>query len=200
MNFAEEAPACDSGSAVIAPKVLPKENLELVQSSLYPIMPFMIMMDNESNSFGFQENKPPTEHQGYTDFYSTTDDIGLKYFTPNGANFYFNSDQGSSSFDCSNFGWSENCSRTPEIFSVLSATIEDDQTQYLEDASLAKKPESSSEYLLPADENTVNIFFEELLALESEIKFFQMLYLCLSLYIHEWRNYSRWDRYGSLVF
>ncbi|KAL2462488.1 Ethylene-responsive transcription factor Related to AP22-12 [Forsythia ovata] len=177
VNFAEDAPASASGSSVnvIAPKVLPKESPELVQPSLNPIMPFM-NMDNESNYFGFLENKPPTEQHGYTDIYSTTDVMGLKSFTPDGANLYFSSDQGSS-FDCSNFGWGENYSRTPEISSVLSATVEDDQAQFLEDACLAKKPEFSSESLLPADENTVNNLSVELSEFESEMKLFQMPYL-----------------------
>ncbi|GFQ07578.1 ethylene-responsive transcription factor 1 [Phtheirospermum japonicum] len=64
-------------------------------------------------------------------------------FSPN---VYFSSDQGSNSFDCSDFTWGgENCTKTPEISSVISAVIEDDQAQYVEDAGLAMKAKSGME-------------------------------------------------------
>nr|DAD31341.1 TPA_asm: hypothetical protein HUJ06_010192 [Nelumbo nucifera] len=51
----------------------------------------------------------------------------------------FNSDQGSNSFDCSNFRWGECEPKTPEISSVLSSTMEklpalEFQIPYLEDS------------------------------------------------------------------
>ncbi|GFP85743.1 ethylene-responsive transcription factor rap2-12 [Phtheirospermum japonicum] len=47
------------------------------------------------------------------------------------SNFYLSSDQGSNSFDCSDFNWSDNnnCAKTPEISSVLSSVVENDQTK-----------------------------------------------------------------------
>ncbi|KAI3524912.1 hypothetical protein L1887_03581 [Cichorium endivia] len=48
--------------------------------------------------------------------------VGIKPFTPseNAAVFHFNSDQGSNSFGCSDFGWGEHSAMTPEITSVFS--------------------------------------------------------------------------------
>ncbi|KAL0354431.1 UNVERIFIED_CONTAM: Ethylene-responsive transcription factor RAP2-12 [Sesamum radiatum] len=101
--------------------------------------------------------------------------MGLKPLTPtDGTNVYFSSDQGSNSFDCSDFGWGDNCAKTPEISSVLSAVIEDDQAQFMEDGGPAKRAKSSSEDLVPRDDNTVNKVSDDLSAFDSQMKLFQM--------------------------
>ncbi|KAK4395029.1 Ethylene-responsive transcription factor RAP2-12 [Sesamum angolense] len=101
--------------------------------------------------------------------------MGLKPLAPtDGTNVYFSSDQGSNSFDCSDFGWGDNCAKTPEISSVLSAVIEDDQAQFMEDGGPAKRAKSSSEDHAPRDDNTVNKVSDDLSAFDSQMKLFQM--------------------------
>jgi EREBP-like factor len=80
---------------------------------------------------------------------------------------YFNSDQGSNSFDCSDFGWGEHCSKTPEISSILSATAEVDESQFAEEANPASKKQKTFEL------GDVNDFAD----FESEMKFFQTPFL-----------------------
>ncbi|KAK4479196.1 hypothetical protein RD792_014707 [Penstemon davidsonii] len=162
VNFPEDAPASASKRAikVNSRKVLPKENPESVQPNASQDTGFMNMLNNDYyDSFGFAEEKPQMIPTG---------DMGLKPLTPiDGANVYFSSDQGSNSFDCSDFGWGENCAKTPEISSVLSAVVEDNQAQFVEDASPAKKAKSSSE----------DVISEDTSAFDSQMKLFQMPYL-----------------------
>ncbi|PIN21255.1 hypothetical protein CDL12_06045 [Handroanthus impetiginosus] len=133
------------------------------------------MLNNNSyNSLSFEE-KPQTN---FSDDYCATNDVGLKPLTPmDGTNVYFSSDQGSNSFDCSDFTWGDNCSKTPEISSVLSAVSEDDQAQFVEDASPAKKQKSRLEDLVPSDVNSVNKLPDDLSEFDSQMKLFQMPYL-----------------------
>ncbi|KAL3825067.1 hypothetical protein ACJIZ3_021096 [Penstemon smallii] len=162
VNFPEDAPASASKRTikVNSRKVLPKENPESVQPNASQDTGFMNMLNNDYyDSFGFAEEKPQMIPTG---------DLGLKPLTPiDGANVYFSSDQGSNSFDCSDFGWGENCTKTPEISSVLSAVVEDNQAQFVEDASPAKKAKSSSE----------DVISEDTSAFDSQMKLFQMPYL-----------------------
>ncbi|CAI9280890.1 unnamed protein product [Lactuca saligna] len=88
----------------------------------------------------------------------TADMPAAKPFIPSEtAAFYFSSDQGSNSFDCSDFPWGENCVRTPEITSVLS---EVDEANFMEDCNPAKKPKTESVNLVSDCENTDELFFE----------------------------------------
>lgn len=64
----------------------------------------------------------------------------IKSFTPseNAAVFHFNSDQGSNSFGCSDFGWNEHSAMTPDITSVFSE---------VDDVNPAEKAEKVDESL-----------------------------------------------------
>ncbi|KAH6787865.1 hypothetical protein C2S52_007417 [Perilla frutescens var. hirtella] len=100
----------------------------------------------------------------YADTYPTADESGLKPLTPtDGANVYFSSDQVSFSFDCSDFGWGENCAKTPEISYVLSTVLEDEQAHFTKDSAKA-----NLENLVSSD---------DLSAFDSQMKLFQMPYL-----------------------
>ena len=88
---------------------------------------------------------------------------------------YFNSDQGSNSFDCSDFGWGEHASKTPEISSVLSATPEIDESLFMEDANPKKRMKSDSGNAVPIENNEKSLS-EELLAYDNQMNF-QMPYL-----------------------
>jgi len=101
-------------------------------------------------------------------------DVGLKSFvSSDAAPMYFNSDQGSNSFDCSDFGWGEQGPKTPEISSVLSANLEGDESKFLEDANPKKKLKSN---VVSVENNTAKTLSEELSAFESQMNF-QMPYL-----------------------
>ncbi|CAK9148399.1 unnamed protein product [Ilex paraguariensis] len=66
------------------------------------------------------------------------------------------------------------CREAPEISSVLTATVEDDEAQLVEDANPTKKLESNSVDLVSGKESTVNSLSEELFAFESQMKFFEI--------------------------
>jgi len=54
---------------------------------------------------------------------------------PNTQNFNFTSDQGSNSFDCSDFGLGDNYQKSPEISSLFSTAIETGETLNMEDGN-----------------------------------------------------------------
>ncbi|KAL2243159.1 ethylene-responsive transcription factor RAP2-12-like isoform X1 [Sesamum indicum] len=178
VNFPEYVPAAASRRTVKvnSHKVLPKGSTESVQPNVNESVNFMNMLNSDYyDSLGFLEEKPQVKQYGFADTCPATGDMRLKPLTPtDGTNVYFSSDQGSNSFDCSDFGWGENCAKTPEISSVLSAVIEDDQAQFMEDGGPAKRAKSSSEDLVPRDENTVNKVSDDLSAFDSQMKLFQM--------------------------
>ncbi|KAL4570631.1 hypothetical protein LXL04_026290 [Taraxacum kok-saghyz] len=73
------------------------------------------------------------------------------------AGFYFSSDQGSNSYDFSDFPWGETCTKTPEITSVLS---EVDEANFMEDRPV-KKPKTDCVNLVSDCETTSDdLFFE----------------------------------------
>ncbi|KAL6996197.1 hypothetical protein U1Q18_006331 [Sarracenia purpurea var. burkii] len=125
----------------------------------------------------------------------TNDQFGLKSFSPSddaaAAALYFSSDQASNSLDCSDFGWGEYNAKTPEISSLLSATAEGEESQYVEDASPAKKLKSDPVEMETFEENnTMEKLSEELSAFESQMKFFEFPYL-------EGGNYASVDAFLS---
>ncbi|KAJ8560137.1 hypothetical protein K7X08_004195 [Anisodus acutangulus] len=100
----------------------------------------------------------------------TAGDMGLGSFSPSaGTNVYFSSDEGSNTFDCSDFGWGEPSVTTTDISSVLSEVLESNGTQSDEDARPEKKLKSSSKDSSADDGNTVNMLSEELSAFESQM-------------------------------
>ncbi|KAH6777148.1 hypothetical protein C2S51_008460 [Perilla frutescens var. frutescens] len=125
----------------------------------------MNMLNNDYyDSFCDVEEKPQMKQFSYADTYPTADESGLKPLTPtDGANVYFSSDQVSFSFDCSDFGWGENCAKTPEISYVLSTVLEDEQAHFTKDSAKA-----NLENLVSSD---------DLSAFDSQMKLFQMPYL-----------------------
>ncbi|KAJ9568514.1 hypothetical protein OSB04_004480 [Centaurea solstitialis] len=111
-----------------------------------------------SGSLGFVEEKPQSNPA------VTTEDMGVKPFgSSESAAFYFSSDQGSNSFDCSDFPWGDNCARTPEITSVLS---EVDEASFMEDANPSKKPKMESVNVVSDGEKTDDQLFFEMPYLE----------------------------------
>ncbi|XP_050383857.1 ethylene-responsive transcription factor RAP2-12-like [Argentina anserina] len=175
VNFPEEAPRASAKRAVKGNplKVLPKTNLDDIQSN--PDQNYNFGSDQEYyNSMSFLEEKPQTNNFGYMDSVLTNGDFGLKSSTgADPAPLYFSSDQGSNSFDCSDFGWGEQGSKTPEISSVPE---ESENPFFLEDASPTKKQKTNPEDLVPAENNvTPKTLSEELSAFE--MKYCQTPYM-----------------------
>lgn len=86
------------------------------------------------DSFGdmsFMEEKPQlyNNQYGLTNSFDAAGKNGYQYFS---------SDQGSNSFGCSEFGWSDQGPKTPEISSML---VNNNQAPFLEETNAAKKPE-----------------------------------------------------------
>lgn len=182
VNFPEEAPASASRRTVkVNSRKMPhyaKESENAISPNLNQNMSFTNLINNNYN-VSFLDEKPQVKDYGYADTYLATGDVGLKPLTPSeGANLCFSSDQGSNSFDCSDFGWGGNCSKNPEISSVLTAIVEDDHAQILEDACPAKKAKKSSpQDVEPGDDNTMNKLPEDLSEFDSQMKHFEMPYL-----------------------
>ncbi|KAG7997297.1 hypothetical protein I3843_01G204800 [Carya illinoinensis] len=157
-------------------KPLPKANLHSVQPNLNQ------NFDSTNNSdqdytMGLMEEKPFTNQYGYLDPIPLNGDVGPKSFVSSGGTTptYFNSDQGSNTFDYSDFAWGEQGPKTPEISSVLSVNVEGGESQFLEDASPRKKLKVDSENVASVENNTAKTVVE-LSALESQINY-QLPYL-----------------------
>ncbi|XP_009788612.1 ethylene-responsive transcription factor RAP2-12 [Nicotiana tabacum] len=168
VNFPDEAPVPVSRQAG---KINPRKELS------NPVLCDTTFVNNLDfgcyDNLGFFEEKP-TKHLGYQDLCPTPGDMGPNsYVPPAAAGAYFNSDQGSNSFEPSDFGWGETCSRTPEISSVLSAAVESDEAQFVEGACPEEKLKSCSNISAPNDGNTAPKLSEELSTFESQMNFFQ---------------------------
>ncbi|CAL5443691.1 unnamed protein product [Camellia sinensis] len=180
VNFPDEAPSNAPRHIIKANthKVLAKESPISDQPSLNNNFNFINNLDDDYY-MNFVEEKPQTKPYALTDAYPASGDGGLNSFTPSEGTttLYFNSDQGSNSLGCSDFGWGEYNAKTPEISSLLSATIEGDEAQFVEDANPSKKLKSSPVDVAPIEENNVKNLSEELSAFESQMKFLQIPYL-----------------------
>lgn len=182
MNFPDETPISTTRRPVKenTQKVAQKGNPNSVEPIMNESIGLFNNVENEYyNSFSLLEEKPPKDLFNYVNACPGAGEMEVKSFTPSdSANIYLTSDQGSNSFDCSDFVWGENCPRTPEISSVLSAAIEGDEAQLVENGGPTKKlkasPENSGEGSNQSNQNT---FSEALSAFESQLKFFQMPYL-----------------------
>jgi EREBP-like factor len=178
VNFPDETPCASPKRSVRVnmQKPLPKAKLNSVQPNLDQNFNFRNNSDQEY-SMGLMEEKPFTNEYGYMDSVPVNGDVGFQSFvSSDAAPMYFNSDQGSNSFDCSDFGWGEQGPKTPEISSVLSATLEGDESKFLEDANPKKKLKSESGSVVSVENNTPKTLSEELSAFESQMNF-QMPYL-----------------------
>uniref|UniRef100_A0A1J3K119 Ethylene-responsive transcription factor RAP2-2 n=1 Tax=Noccaea caerulescens TaxID=107243 RepID=A0A1J3K119_NOCCA len=100
--------------------------------------------------------QPPTTHVSFNSFDNIGHDSSFgdmsfmeekpqmynNQFGGNNGYQYFSSDQGSNSFDCSEFGWSDHGPITPEISSML---VNNNQGPFIEETNAAKKLKPNSE-------------------------------------------------------
>ncbi|MCL7032067.1 hypothetical protein MKW94_024632 [Papaver nudicaule] len=175
VNFPDEvAPVAVQKPIVKAQKQVVKANTAVVKPNLNDDLGFMSNL-NDDFYMGFMEEKVvPTNCAGYMGYIPSVanpikfspSDSGLQCFT---------SDQGSNSFNCSDFGWGECEQRTPEISSVLMSTF--DESDFSEDANPIKKVKTNSGNMVTADDNTAKNLAEELSAFENQMKYMQIPYL-----------------------
>ena len=171
VNFPDEAPHTSPKRAVKANSLKSLSRSGPVQQNPNQNVSYVNKPEQEYyDSMGFVEVKPAMDQFAYP--VPTSVDVGLKPFAESdNAPLYFNSDQGSNSFDCSDFAWGEQASKTPEISSVLEASIEGDE--FLEDAYPRKKLKPNSESVLPAEDSSAKSLSDELLAMDNQMKYFQ---------------------------
>ncbi|KAJ0007295.1 hypothetical protein Pint_29339 [Pistacia integerrima] len=183
VNFPDETPRASPKRSAKSNslKSVPKENLSHVQSNLNQNFSYLNNPDQDYyNSVGLVEEKPPVSQYGFVDPIPANEDLGFGSFAPatDNTNVYFSSDQGSNSFDCSDFGWGEQGAKTPEISSVLAGTPEVDESQFVEEvANPTKKLKSNSDNVVPVEDNNAKSLSDELLAFDNQMKYFQMPYL-----------------------
>ncbi|XVE88562.1 hypothetical protein DITRI_Ditri19aG0079200 [Diplodiscus trichospermus] len=179
VNFPDETPRASPKRAVKtnSQKPLPRSNLSPIQSNLNQNFNYLNQPEQDYyDPMGFVEEKPPMDQFAYVDPVPAAVDVGLKPFAQSdNSPLYFNSDQGSNSFDCSDFAWGEQGAKTPEISSILEASLEGDE--FLEDANPQKKLKPSSDNVMPAEDHSAKNLSDELLALDNQMKYFQMPFM-----------------------
>ncbi|GAB2268938.1 hypothetical protein Dimus_003877 [Dionaea muscipula] len=144
--------------------------------------------------FGFMEEKPLGKKFQSADPLPVAGEAGLESFTPpsGGPLLHFNSDQGSNSFGCSDFGWGEYGPRTPDISSILCDAIDSDDSLKEVDVNPRKKQKSNSDHVELAGDNGQQLSVD-LLHFESEPKFLQT-----SLTTENWATESFLGADGTL--
>ncbi|CAI0470809.1 unnamed protein product [Linum tenue] len=110
------------------------------------------------NSMSYVEEKPSLNQLGMMNTLPSNEDAGVNSTVDASAPMYFSSDQGSNSFDLSDFGWTEQDGpRTPEISSVFLAGPEFNESAFgEEDANPSKKQKcnnSGGADIPPQEEN-----------------------------------------------
>ncbi|XP_043704303.1 ethylene-responsive transcription factor RAP2-12-like isoform X2 [Telopea speciosissima] len=182
VNFPEESSSTTQKSTVKANphKPIPKVNMTSEKQNLDQNFSFMSNPASEFyDTLASMEKKVPVNGSGcMSSFTNIVDPNGFKSFPPSdGGILCFNSDQGSNSYDCSDFGLGDREPKTPEISSVLSDAIDSEESGFLEDHHVNKKMKTiPEEEAVQVEENTAKNLSEELPEFESQM-FFQIPYL-----------------------
>lgn len=134
---------------------------------------FMKYNQNHLSHLDFMEEKPLSNQYGDMNSLQAIEQFAPRPVSAcDAANVVFNSEQGSNSFDCSDFGWGG--ARTPEITSFLSASLESDDSGILEEGNHTKKRKLDPENDMHAEENHIEKLSEEFAAYEAKMKLFQI--------------------------
>ncbi|XP_010552190.1 PREDICTED: ethylene-responsive transcription factor RAP2-12-like isoform X1 [Tarenaya hassleriana] len=157
VNFPEETPRVGQNRPAKAypQKPVAKPNPTLVQ-------PYM---DQNLNAFG-NLGQDCFDNMGMVD---EKPQVNLNSFD-NGLNAafpYFSSDQGSNSFDCSEFGWNDEGPKTPEISSMLV----NDPAPFLEDTNPAKKLKPTTQEVTPVSNTDESLSDELMMEMGNQIPF-----------------------------
>ncbi|KAF9616138.1 hypothetical protein IFM89_028604 [Coptis chinensis] len=126
-------------------KLLPKANQIFKDSNLNQNLNVLSNLDGRfSKCLGIVEEVPVNE-SGFVSFPMIQNPIEFNSLTPSsGGSLHFKSDQESNTINHSDFGWGDYQSKTPEISSGLSTTLENELPFSLDDANLNVKPVSVS--------------------------------------------------------
>ncbi|XP_027349692.1 ethylene-responsive transcription factor RAP2-2-like isoform X2 [Abrus precatorius] len=167
VNFPEES----SGASLKRSKVYRQENRKTVQPCNvgYSGEPYCCPMDLVEQKPLVNQNADAYTFPGSVNglaSLASSDDVTL----------YFSSEQGSNSFDYADLGWGEQGPKTPEISSMLSAPL-GGESHFVQDANHQKNVQSESQDVIPVQDHSAKTLSEELVDIESELKFFQMPYL-----------------------
>ncbi|GAA0143904.1 hypothetical protein LIER_35832 [Lithospermum erythrorhizon] len=164
VNFPDQTPK----NPTSRPPLKLSSQKELPEESLITVLPGLNMASKENFDMGcfsdFLEVKPSMKK----DCVVVQDIEGMNsYPTSNDTNVYFSLD----------YGCDENGSKNLDIASILSAVLEGDEVQFVDETSQAKKLKTGSQDIFSSDENTSNNLAEELQEFESQIDLFQMPFL-----------------------
>ncbi|KAK4780365.1 hypothetical protein SAY87_016471 [Trapa incisa] len=178
VNFPEDGSRSSSKRSVKSnpSKQTPRTNLNNGHPNLNQNLGCLVNSSDDEfyNSVGFVEEKPLVNQFAYMDFFVANGADELKSFAAtDNTPHYFSSDQASNSFDCSDFGWGENGPKTPDVSSFLSASLEVDESPYME-ANPNKRLKTSSEEVMTNQESSVKTLSDELSEFESQMKYLQM--------------------------
>ena len=168
VNFPDETPR--------APPKRSKANLNNVQPNLSH--KFNVGNNQEENHCPLDvvEQKPLVNQYANMDSFPDSGN-GLASLTPpDDVTLYFSSDQGSNSFEYSDLAWGEQAPKTPEISSILSAPLEG-ESHFVQDANQQKNLQSNSQDVAAMQDGSAKTLSEELVDIESDLKFFQMPFL-----------------------
>ncbi|CAM8944239.1 unnamed protein product [Rhodiola kirilowii] len=180
VNFPDDSPlpvARKAGPKVNAREVAPavKSNNTKVEVNLA----FSFVNNTGfSNSFDMDQ-KPLVNGFEYTknSFPVVEEFTGMNPFNSSeAANIFFNSDHSSNTLDCSDFGWGEKSPNTPEISSLLSATTDVIESQFIDAENPKKKLKSNSGEAVQVEGNEARNLSDVISDFESEMKFFEIPY------------------------
>ncbi|KAL4368115.1 hypothetical protein GQ457_05G035450 [Hibiscus cannabinus] len=155
-------------------KPVPGSNLGSVQPNLNQDMNYLNKPEQDyHDSVGFVKEKQPMEQFAYADHVPAAVDVGVELSAqPDNTSLYFTSEQGSNNFNGSDPGWSDHSAKTPEISSVLEASIAVDE--FLGDANPRKELKPSSNNVMPTGaDNSNKSLSDELLAMDNQESCFQ---------------------------
>lgn len=163
VNFPEEAP----GSSVKRSKVNPQEYRKTVQPNNYE--DYCCPMD-------LVEQKPVVSQYANMGSFPGSGNELTSLASSDDVTLYFSSDQVFNSFDYADLGSSEQGPKTPEIPSILSAPL-GCESHLVHDANLQNNMQTNSQDVVSMQDNSAKTLSEELVDIESQLKFFQMPYL-----------------------
>lgn len=183
VNFPEEAAPVSAAAPrrtvkARSQKTVAKKNSTAPPQNINQNFNLMNNVENEFySSFALVEEKPQVKQFECSEpMPAVGGEVGFKPFNDVTTGLYFTSEEGSNSFDCSDFGWGENVPKTPEISSFFATAL--DGGDVLDDGFATKKLKSTSGDAVPAD-NSGKSLSEELsdADFDSQLNFLDMPYL-----------------------
>ncbi|XP_061361900.1 ethylene-responsive transcription factor RAP2-12-like [Gastrolobium bilobum] len=179
VNFPDE-PASGSAKRVKAnpEKQLLKEKLNSVKPKMNQMFNFGNGLEDYYFCMDPVEQKPLVNQDANMGLYPGNG-LGVSPLTPSAdVTAYLSSEHSSNSFDYSDLGRGDQGPKTPEISSMLSAPLEG-ESQFVQGAAAdqMKNLQSNSQDLIYLQDDSAKTLSEELVDIESQLKFFDTPYL-----------------------